>query len=127
MSRSSSAVDRGPVRVVGKGLPSGALTPAGESGRSRPRGVEGSGHSPGDEAHLTGDLRLVLVTASGFEVPLVATPAQTARLLRISGGGETGGLKSRRVIRPRPVPVEQLLRRGRLVRRFETPPGGGAA
>ena len=127
MSRSSSAVDRGPVRVVGKGFPSGALTPAGQSGRSRPRGVEGSGHSSGDKTHLIGEVRLVLVSASGFEMPLVATPAQTARLLRISAEGEPGGPNGRRVIRPRPVPVEELLRRGRLVSRFETPPGGGAA
>jgi len=31
------------------------------------------------------DLRLMLVTESGFEVPLVASPTQAARLLRSSG------------------------------------------
>ncbi len=82
------------------------------------------------------DLRLMLVTASGFEVPLVASPAQAARLLRSSGEtegtdqrcvGDPGSPRSRRVRRPRPVPLDQLLSRGRLVSRFETPLGGGAA
>ena len=82
------------------------------------------------------DLRLMLVTESGFEVPLVASPAQAARLLRSSGetdaadqrgDGDPGGPRSRRVRHPRPVPVDQLLSRGRLVSRFETPLGGGTA
>jgi hypothetical protein len=82
------------------------------------------------------DLRLMLVTESGFEVPLVASPAQAARLLRSSGesdaadqrgDGDPGGPRNRRVRRPRPVPVDQLLNRMRLVSRFETPLGGGTA
>ena len=108
----------------------------GRTRRDRLRVVEGSDHSPGDETPPDRRLRLVLVTASGFEVPLVTSPAQTARLLRSSGeadaadqrgGGDPGAPRSRRVRRPRPVPVDQLLSRGRLVSRFETPLGGGAA
>jgi hypothetical protein len=136
MSRSSSAVERGPGRVSGGGFPPGALTSAGGPEGDRLRVVEGSDHSPEDETSPIGDLRLVLVTASGFEVPLVASPAQAARLLRSSGetdaadqrgDGDPGGLRNRRVRRPRPVPVDQLLNRMRLVSRFETPLGGGAA
>jgi len=122
--------------VSGGGFPPGALTPAGGSREDRLRVVEGSDHSPEDETPPIGDPRLVLVTASGFEVPLVASPAQAARLLRSSGetdaadqrcDGDPGGLRNRRVRRPRPVPVAQLLSRGRLVSRFETPLGGGEA
>jgi hypothetical protein len=85
---------------------------------------------------LIGNLRLVLVTASGFEVPLVASPAQAARLLRNSaeadaadqrGDGDPEAPRCRRVHHPRRVPVDELLSRGRLVSRFETPLGGGAA
>jgi hypothetical protein len=136
MSRSSSAVERGPGRMSGGGFPPGALTSAGGSREDRLRVVEGSDHSPEDETPPIGDLRLVLVTASGFEVPLVASPAQAALLLRSSGetegtvqrgDGDPGGPGGRRVRRPRPVPVDQLLSRGRLVSRFETSLGGGAA
>ncbi|MGP8063750.1 MAG: hypothetical protein ACLP5O_14550 [Acidimicrobiales bacterium] len=83
-----------------------------------------------------GNLRLVLITASGFEVPLVTTPVQTARLLRSSGEAHTTAQRGdgdpeaatcRRVRHPRRVPVDELLSRGRLVSRFETPLGGGAA
>ena len=136
MSRSSSAAERGPGRVSGGSVPLGALISAGPTEADRLRVVEGSDHSPKDETPPIIDLRLVLVTASGFEVPLVASPAQAVRLLRSSGGtdatdqrgdGVPGGPRSRRVRHPRPVPVDQLLSRGRLVSRFETPLGGGAA
>jgi hypothetical protein len=82
------------------------------------------------------NLRLVLVTVSGFEVPLVTTPAQTARLLRSfdkthvatrGGDGDPEAPTYRRVHHPRPVPVDELLGRVRLVSRFETAHGGGAA
>ena len=136
MSRSPSAVERGPGRVSGGSVALGALISAGPAEADRLRVVEASEHSPEDETPPIIDLRLVLVTASGFEVPLVASPAQAARLLRSSGetegtdqrcDGDPGGPRSRRVRRPRPVPVDQLLSRGRLVSRFETPLGGGAA
>ncbi len=136
MSRSSSAVERGPDRVSGGGFPPGARTSAGGPEGDRLRVVEASDHSLEDETPPIGDLRLVLVTASGFEVPLVVSPAQAARLLRCSdksegtdqsGDGDPGGVRSRRVRRPRPVPVAQLLSRGRLVSWSETPLGGGAA
>jgi hypothetical protein len=136
MSRSSSAVERGPDEVSSGGLPPGALTPAGGSGNNRLRAVGGSDHSPVDETPPIGDLRLVLVTATGVEFPLVASPAQTARLLRSSGeaggadqhgDGDSGCPRGRRVRHPRRVPVDQLLSRGRLISRFEAPLRGGAA
>jgi hypothetical protein len=83
-----------------------------------------------------GGVRLALATASGFEVPLVTSPAQTARLVRSSGEADAANRRavgdpalpvSRRVRRPRPVPVDQLLSRNRLVIQVETPLGGGAA
>jgi hypothetical protein len=131
MSRSSSAVGQGP-----GSFPPGALRSARESVEDRLRVVEGSDHSPEVEMPLIGNLRLVLVTASGFEVPLVASPAQAARLLRNSaeadaadqrGDGDPEAPRCRRVHHPRRVPVDELLSRGRLVSRFETPLGGGAA
>jgi hypothetical protein len=82
------------------------------------------------------NLRLVLVTESGFEVPLVTTPVQTTRLLWSSGEAHTsvqGGDGDpeaptyRRVRHPRPVSIDELLGRVRLVSRFETALGGGAA
>jgi hypothetical protein len=136
MSRSSSAVERGPGRVSTGGVPPGAPTSAGGAERDPPRVVEGPDHSPEYETPPMLDLRLMLVTESGFEVPLVASPTQAARLLRSSGetdaadqrgDGDPGGPRSRRVRHPRPVPVDQLLSRGRLVSRFETPLGGGTA
>jgi hypothetical protein len=136
MSRSSSAAERGPGRVSAGGVPPGALTSSGGAARDPLRVVKGPDRSPEDETPSIVDLRLVLVTASGFEVPLVASPAQAARLLGSSGetkgtdqrgDGDPGGPRSRRVRRPRPVPVDQLLTRARLVSRFETPLGGGAA
>ena len=132
MSRSSSAAERGPGRVSGGSVPLGALISAGPTEADRLRVVEGSDHSPKDETPPIIDLRLVLVTASGFEVPLVASPAQAARLLRSSGGtdatdqrgdGDPGAPRVRGARRPCPVPVDQLLSRGRLVSRFETPLG----
>ncbi len=136
MSRSSSAVERGPRRVPGGGFPPGTLTSAGGPEGDRLRVVEASDQSAEDETPPRGDLRLMLVTESGFEVPLVASPAQAARLLRSSGetestdqrgDGDPGDLRNRRVRRPRPVSVNQLLSRGRLVSRFEIPLGGGEA
>ena len=132
MSRSSSAAERGPGRVSGGSVPLGALISAGPTEADRLRVVEGSDHSPKDETPPIIDLRLVLVTASGFEVPLVASPAQAVRLLRSSGGtdatdqrgdGDPGAPRVRGARRPCPVPVDQLLSRGRLVSRFETPLG----
>jgi hypothetical protein len=136
MSRSSSAVERGPGRVSGGGSPRGARSSADGSKEDQLRIVDRPDHSPEDETPPKGDLRLLFVTASGFEVPLVASPAQAARLLRSSGeedaadqrgDGDPGGPRGRRVHHPRPVRVEQLLSRGRLVGWFETPLGGGAA
>ena len=136
MSRSSSAVERGPGRVSGGDVPRGALTSAGGPDAGRLRVVEASDQSPEDETPPMLDLRLMLVTESGFEVPLVTSRAQSARLLRSSGdksavdqrgNGDPGPLKSRRVRRPCPVSVDQFLSRGRLFIRFETPFGGGAA
>src|SRR5664280_508044 len=136
MTRSSSAVERGPGRVSGGGVPLGALTSAVGPDGDRLRVVEASEQSPEHQTPPMLDLRLMLVTESGFEVPLVTPPAQAARLLRSSGGrsvgdqrgnGDPGPLKSRRVRRPCPVPVDQFLSRARLFIRFETPLGGGAA
>lgn len=136
MSRSSSAVERGPGRVSDRDVPPGALPSAGGPDAGRLRVVEASDQSPEDETPPILDLRLMLVTESGFEVPLVTSPAQASRLLRSSGdrsvvdqrgNGDPGPLKSRRVRRPCPVPVDQFLSRGRLFIRFETPLGGGAA
>ena len=136
MSRSSSAVERSPDQLSSGELRPGTVTPAGESGEDRLRVVEGSDHSPGDETPPIGDLRLVLVTATGVEFPLVASPAQTARLLRRPseagaadqhGDGDPLGTKGRRVRHPRRVPAEQLLSRSRLISRFEAPLWGGAA
>jgi hypothetical protein len=136
MSRSSSAVERGPGRVSSGYVPPGALTSAGGSDAGRLRVVEVPDQLPEDETPPMLDLRVMLVTESGFEVPLVISPAQEARLLRRSGdrsvgdqrgNGNPGPLKSRGVRRPCPVPVDQFLRRGRLFIRFETPLGGGAA
>jgi hypothetical protein len=135
MSRSSSAVVQGPGRVSGGGIPAGALMSAGGPEGDRLR-ADGSDRSPQDEMPPIGDLQLVLVTARGFEMPLVTSPAQAARLLRSSGeadaadqrsDGDPGIPRGRRLCRPRPVPVDQLLSRGRLVSRFETPLGGCAA
>jgi len=136
MSRSSSAVERGSGRMSGGGLPSGAPTSAGAPGGDRLRVVEGSDHSPQDVTLPIGGVRLALVTASGFEVPLVTSPAQTARLVRSSGeadaanrraGGDAAAPMSRRARRPRPVPVDQLLSRNRLVIQVETSLGDGSA
>jgi hypothetical protein len=136
MPRSSTVVERGPDRASGEGLPPGALIPEGGSGDDRLRVVGGSNHSPEDETALMGNPRLVLVTASGFKVPLVTTPTQAARLLRNSsktdaaiqpGDGQREAPRCRTVRRPRPVPVDQLLSRGRLVSLLETPLRGGAA
>jgi hypothetical protein len=136
MSRSSSAVEQGPGQVSGGGVPAGVLTSAGGPEGDRLRVVDASDQATESEAPPTIDLRLVLVSASGFEVPLVTSPAQAARLLRNSGeaegtnqrgDGDPGGPRSRRLRRPRPVPVNQLLNRGRLVSRFEMPLGGDAA
>ncbi len=136
MTRSSSAVERDPDRVSGGGSRRGALTSAGRSREDRLRVVDGHDQSPEDETPPVGDLRLMFITASGFKVPLVATPAQAARLLRSCGEtdaadqsrkGDPAVPMSRRMDRPRPVPVDRLLSRGRLVSRVETPLGGGAA
>jgi len=131
MSRSSSAVEPGP-----GGFTQGALRSAGESRGDRLRVAEGSDPSPDVDMPMIDNLRLVLVTVSGFEVPLVTTPAQTARLLRSSdktrvttqgGDGDPEAPTYRRVRHPRPVPVDELLGRVRLVSRFETALRGGAA
>jgi hypothetical protein len=136
MSRSSSAVEQGPGRVSGGGVPAGTLTSSVGPEGDQLRVVETSDQSTESEAPPIIDLRLVLVSASGFEVPLVTSPAQAARLLRNSGeadgtdqrgNGGPGGPRSRRLHHPRPVPVDQLLSRGRLVSRFGTPLEGGAA
>lgn len=136
MPRSSSAVEGSPDRVSGPGVPLGAVIPAIRAEGTRLRVVERSEHSPEHETPPPSDLRLVLVTESGFEVPLVASPAQAARLLRISGNtsarrqrlGRARDLpKSRATQRTRPVPVAQLLSRSRLVSWSESPLGGGAA
>lgn len=85
---------------------------------------------------VIGNLRLVLVTASGFKVPLVTSLAQAARLLRSSdkaqtdtqcGDGDLEAPTRRKMLHPRRVPVGELLSRGRLVSQFETPLEGGAA
>jgi hypothetical protein len=114
-----------------------AVTPAAIGAEAdRLQVVEGSDHSSKDETPPIGNLRLVLVTESGFEVPLVASPAQAARLLGSSGVRSAGDQlrdrvrdlpKRRATRRPRPVPVAQLLSRGRLVSWSESPLGGGAA
>lgn len=131
MFRSSSAIERGP-----GGFTQGALRSAGESRGDRLRVAEGSDPSPDVDMPVIDNLRLVLVTVSGFEVPLVTTPAQTARLLRSSdkmhvatqgGDGDPEAPTYRRVRHPRPVPVDELLGRVRLVSRFETALRGGAA
>jgi hypothetical protein len=136
MSRSSSAVERGPGRVSRGEVPPGALTSAGGPDAGRLRVVGASDHSPEDETLPMLDLRLMLVAESGFEVPLVTSRAQASRLLRSSGdrsvddqrgNGDPGPLKSRKVRRPCPVPVDQFLNRGRLCIRCETLLGGGAA
>lgn len=136
MSRSSSAAERGPERVPDGGFPPGALTSAGRPGRDRIRVVKASDCTAAGETPAIGDLRLVLVTASGFEVPLVTSPAQAARLVRRSGetdvvelrGAEDpGSLRDRRACSPRPVPVDRLLSRSRLVSRRESPVEGGSA
>lgn len=131
MSRSSSAPEQGP-----GGFSPGALRSAGESGEDRLRVVEGSDHSPELDMPVVGNLRLVLVTASGFKVPLVTSSAQAARLLRGSDKAHTAArlgdedleaATCRRMLHPRRVPVDELLSRGRLVGQLETPLGGGAA
>ena len=141
MSRSQSTVERDHDPVSGGELPTGALTPgtrtlAGGSEEDRLRVVHVSDHSPGDEAPPIGDQQLVLVTASGFEVVLVTSPRQAAWLLRSSGetgaanqhgDRDPGAPRCRTVRRPRPVSVGQLLSQSRLVSRFESPLGGGAA
>src|SRR5664280_3088695 len=93
MSQSSSAVEQGPGRVSGGGVPAGALTSSAGPEVDRLRVVEASDQSTENEAPPIIDLRLVLVSASGFEVPLVTSPAQAARLLRSSG--ETEGTDQR--------------------------------
>ena len=136
MSQSSSAAKRGPEPVSGGGFPPGALTSTGRPGGDRLRVVESPDCTAEGETPAIGNLRLVLVTASGFEVPLVTSPAQAARLVRRSGekdvvelrGAEDPeSLRDRRVCSPHPVPVDQLLSRSRLVSRRESPVEGGAA
>ena len=131
MTRSSLAIGRGPSRVLGgellrKGPRSAAC------GRDALHVAEGS---PPGEAPSIGDLYLVLVTGSGFEVPLVASPAQAEHLLRSSDEAyavDQGGVKGpkdfreRMMYRPRPVTVDQILSRGRLASRFDLSVGGGA-
>src|SRR5664280_3195444 len=121
MSQSSSAVERGPGRVSDGDVPPGALTSAGGPHAGRFRVVEASDQAPEDETPPMLDLRLMLVTESGYEVPLVTSRAQAARLLRSSGdrsvgdqrgNGNPGPPKRRRVRRPCPVPVDQFLNRG---------------
>jgi hypothetical protein len=134
MTRSSLAIGRGPSRVLGgellrKGPRSAAC------GRDALHVAEGSEHSPPGGAPPIGDLHLVLVTGSGFEVPLVASPAQAKQLLRSSGeacAAEQGGVRGpkdfreRMTYRPRPVTVDQILSRSRLASRFCASVGGGA-
>ena len=93
MSRSSSAVVQGPGRVSGGGIPAGALMSAGGPEGDRLR-ADGSDRSPQDEMPPIGDLQLVLVTARGFEMPLVTSPAQAARLLRSSGEADAADQRS---------------------------------
>jgi hypothetical protein len=136
MRRSSSTAERGPEPVSGGGFPPGVLTSAGRPGGDRHLVAEAPDCTAEGEAPASGDLRLVLVTASGFEVPLVTSPAQAARLVRRSGetdvvelrGAEDSeSLRDRWVCSPRPVPADRLLSRSLLVSRRESPVEGGAA
>ncbi len=134
MTRSSLAIERGPSRVPGgELLRNGPKSAA--SGRDALHVADGSDHSPPGEAPPIGDQHLVLVTGSGFEVPLVASSAQAEQLLRSSGeacAAEQGGVRGpkdfreRMMYRPRPVTVDQILSRGRLASRFNCSVGGGA-
>lgn len=135
MARSSPAVERGPERVSDGELPPGVLPSAGRPGGERLQVADAPDCTPEDGRPPIGELRLVLVTASGFEVPLVASPEQAARLARCAGetdvvdqrGAEDPRRQARRRYGPRPIPVARLLSRGHLVNRSATPIEGGAA
>ena len=135
MARASSAVERGPDEVSSGELPPGVLTSGGRPGGEQLQVVQVPGCTPEGGTPPIGELRLVLVTASGFEVPLVTSPEQAARLLRCASetdvvdlrGAEDPGRQARGVCGPRPVPVARLLSRGHLVNRSATPVEGGAA
>lgn len=101
-------------------------------GRSAPspfrRAVNGSGGP--DQAPP--DVQIVLVTQSGLELPLAESPGQTARLLEVISemAADTGRDKpaSCRNIadgRPRPVRVDQMFDRVRVIVRRGTSTEGG--
>jgi len=135
MSRSRSTSKRTPHRSGGE-VPDHAPTALSPSRTARRRVVEASAGLAGDETSPVDALRLVLVAESGFELPLVTSPAQAARLMQCARETDTAGEHGDMapgawgdpmVRHPRPVPVGQLLCRGRLVGRLETPLVGGRA
>ena len=135
MSRSRSTSKRTPHRSGGE-VPDHAPTALSPSRATRRRVVEASAGLAGDETSAVDALRLVLVAESGFELPLVTSPAQAARLMQCARETDTAGEHGDMapgtwgdpmVRLPRPVPVGQLLCRSRLVGRLETPLVAGRA
>jgi hypothetical protein len=89
---------------------------------------------PNDTVPRVG-VRLVIITASGNEMPLVTPPCQAARLLdrltdpEAAGDGGADGPDQARMgsERLRPAPVGRWLSRVRLIDRCAEAPGGDAA
>ena len=80
------------------------------------------------------DIQIVLVTPGGLELPLVESPGQTARLLEVVSemAADTDRDRPRRTRaladrRPRPVRVDQVFDRVRVVVRRDTSTEGGDA
>lgn len=103
-------------------------------GRSAPLPFRRAISSSGGPDQAPPDVQIVLVTLSGLELPLAESPGQTARLLEVVSemAADTGRDKppSCRNIadrRPRPVRVDQMFDRVRVIVRRRTSTEGGDA
>ena len=117
----SSAADRRPDGSTCPRAGRGTPTPVKQAHEEPLRLVRGTGDR--DEcAQTSPDVQVVLVTEGGLELPLVASPAQVARLLEsvseMAAGLDPDGLLLSHGIadrRPHPVRTDQVLSRVRVV------------
>ena len=129
----SSAADRRPDSSTCPRAGRGTPTPVKRAHEEPLRLVRGT--SGRDEcAQTSPDVRVVLVTEGGLELPLVASPAQVARLLEsvseMAAGVDPDGLllsHGRADRRPHPVRMDQVLSRVRVVVQRGTSTEGDAS